>query len=91
MMDGNNQNFFKKRRNIQFKRRGGNNNYKKGKWNDSSRKQPSEDYQLLNTVYRIFGPSKKIGGVIGKGGKALRGDPRQRLRFLILFLAQMRE
>ncbi|KAM0958617.1 hypothetical protein ACFX13_024527 [Malus domestica] len=90
-MDGNNRNLFKKRPNIQFKRRGGNNNYKKGKWNDSSRKQPSEDYQLLNTVCRILCPSKKIGGVIGKGGKALRGDPRQRLRFLILFLAQMRE
>ncbi|KAM0955551.1 hypothetical protein ACFX2A_024422 [Malus domestica] len=35
-MDGNNRNLFKKRPNIQFKRRGGNNNYKKGKWNDSS-------------------------------------------------------
>ncbi|KAM1187851.1 hypothetical protein ACFX2J_023730 [Malus domestica] len=66
-MDGNNRNLFKKRPNIQFKRRGGNNNYKKGKWNDSSRKQPSEDYQLLNTVCRILCPSKKIGGVIGKG------------------------
>ncbi|CAN6571756.1 unnamed protein product [Malus baccata var. baccata] len=58
MMNGNNRNFFEKRPNIQFKRRGGNNNYKKGKWNDSSSKQPSEDYQLLNTVYRILCPSK---------------------------------
>ncbi|CAN6571754.1 unnamed protein product [Malus baccata var. baccata] len=70
MMDGNNRNFFEKRPNIQFKRRGGNckdaedeASAMKGKWNDSSRKQPSEDYQLLNTVCRILCPSKKIGGV----------------------------
>ncbi|KAM1821732.1 hypothetical protein TB2_023503 [Malus domestica] len=65
-MNGNNRNFFEKRRNIQFKRRGGNNNYKKGKWNDSSSKQPSEDYQLLNTVYRILCPSKSSVVLLGR-------------------------
>ncbi|KAM2204503.1 hypothetical protein FF2_023665 [Malus domestica] len=66
MMNGNNRNFFEKRRIIQFKRRGGNNNYKKGKWNDSSSKQPSEDYQLLNTVYRILCPSKSSVVLLGR-------------------------
>lgn len=82
MMDGNKRNFFKKRPNIQFKRKGGNNNYKKGKWNDSGREQPPEDYQSLDTVYRILCPSKKIGGVIGKGGnivKALREETRAKI------------
>ncbi|KAM1411327.1 hypothetical protein TB1_023271 [Malus domestica] len=65
-MNGNNRNFFEKRRIIQFKRRGGNNNYKKGKWNDSSSKQPSEDYQLLNTVYRILCPSKSSVVLLGR-------------------------
>ncbi|TQD93082.1 hypothetical protein C1H46_021289 [Malus baccata] len=65
MMNGNNRNFFGKRPNIQFKRRGGNNNYKKGRWNDSSRKQPSEDYQLLNTVYLILCPSKSSVVLLG--------------------------
>ncbi|KAI5340576.1 hypothetical protein L3X38_019850 [Prunus dulcis] len=81
-MDGNKRNFFKKRPNVQFKRKGGNNNYKKGNWNNSTREKPSENYQSLDTVYRILCPSKRIGGVIGKGGgivKALREETRAKI------------
>ena len=78
-MDGNNRNFFKKRPNIQFKKKGGN---KKGKWNNSSHEQSSGNSQSVDTVYRILCPSRKIGGVIGKGGsivKALREETQAKI------------
>ncbi|GMY24403.1 KH domain-containing protein At4g18375-like isoform X1 [Fagus crenata] len=78
-MDGNKRNFFKKRPNIQFKKKGGN---KKGKWNNSSREQSSGNSQSVDTVYRILCPSRKIGGVIGKGGsivKALREETQAKI------------
>ncbi|XP_050269832.1 KH domain-containing protein At4g18375-like isoform X2 [Quercus robur] len=68
-MDGNKRNFFNKRPNIQFKKKGNN---RKGKWNNSSREQSLGNSESVDTVYRILCPSKKIGGVIGKGGSIVR-------------------
>lgn len=79
-MDGNKRNFFNQRPTVQFKRKGSSIN--KGKWNNSSREQFSGNSQSLDTVYRILCPSKKIGGVIGKGGgiiKALREETRSKI------------
>lgn len=68
-MDGGKQNFFKTRPSFQFKRKGGN---KRGKWNSSSREPSSGNSQPGDTVYRILCPSRKIGGVIGKGGNIVK-------------------
>ncbi|KAE8022096.1 hypothetical protein FH972_007929 [Carpinus fangiana] len=78
-MDGNMRNLFKKRPSFQFKKKGGN---KKGRWNNLSREQSSGDSQPVDTVYRILCPSRKIGGVIGKGGsivKALREETQAKI------------
>ncbi|KAG6659792.1 hypothetical protein CIPAW_03G061000 [Carya illinoinensis] len=78
-MDGNKRSFFKKTPSIQFKKRGDN---KKGRWNNSSREQSSGNSQPVDTVYRILCPSRKIGGVIGKGGsivKALREETQAKI------------
>lgn len=78
-MDENKRNFFKKPSNIQFKKKGGN---KKGKWNNSGREQSTGNSQPVDTVYRILCPSRKIGGVIGKGGgivKALREETQAKI------------
>lgn len=68
-MDGSKQNFVKKRPSFQFKRKGGN---KRGKWNSSSREPSSGNSHPGDTVYRILYPSRKIGGVIGKGGSIVK-------------------
>lgn len=78
-MDGNKHKFFKKRPSFQFKRKGEN---KRGKWNNSNREQSSGNSQPSDTVYRILCPSRKIGGVIGKGGsivKTLREETRAKI------------
>ncbi|KAJ4707102.1 KH domain-containing protein [Melia azedarach] len=79
-MDVNKRNYFKKRPNNQFKRKGG--SIKKGKWIDSSHEQSLGNSQPADTVYRILCPSRKIGGVIGKGGnivKALREETQAKI------------
>ncbi|KAB5561107.1 hypothetical protein DKX38_006064 [Salix brachista] len=63
-MDGNRWRFFKKPVNTQFKRKGASISCRKGKYEELS-----ENYLDDDTVYRTLCPSKKIGGVIGKGGK----------------------
>ncbi|KAF3443892.1 hypothetical protein FNV43_RR13582 [Rhamnella rubrinervis] len=88
-MDGNKHKFFKKRPSFQFKRKGENkrgkwNNscHEQSKWNNSSREQSSGNSQPSDTVYRILCPSRKIGGVIGKGGsivKALREESKAKI------------
>lgn len=78
-MDGNTRNVFKKRPSFQFKKKGGN---KKGRWNNLIREQSLGDSQPVDTVYRILCPSRKIGGVIGKGGsivKALREETQAKI------------
>ncbi|GKV16813.1 hypothetical protein SLEP1_g27395 [Rubroshorea leprosula] len=72
-MDQNKQNYFKTRRNNQFKRKGDSN--RRGRGSNSRNEQLSRSSNSADTVYRILCPSRKIGGVIGKGGniiKALR-------------------
>ncbi|XP_031250560.1 KH domain-containing protein HEN4-like [Pistacia vera] len=79
-MDVNKKNYFKKRTNNQFKRKGA--GIKKAKWNNSSREQSLGNSQPADTVYRILCPSRKIGGVIGKGGsiiKALREETKAKI------------
>ncbi|GAB4832309.1 hypothetical protein Ancab_006320 [Ancistrocladus abbreviatus] len=75
IMEGNRRSSFKKRPATQFKKKGSN---KKEKWNNLSQEQDrSSGSKPMDTVYRILCPSKKIGGVIGKGGsiiKALREE-----------------
>lgn len=75
-MDGRKRNFFKKQMNTPFKRKGVNNNGRKPKWGgNSGHEQYSGNSNPGDTVYRVLCPSRKIGGVIGKGGnrvKALR-------------------
>lgn len=78
-MDGNKRKFFKKHQNNQFKRKGV---IRKGKWNNSSREEYSGNSLPVDTVYRILCPSRKIGGVIGKGGsivKALREETQAKI------------
>lgn len=78
-MDGNKRNLFKKHSSSQFKKKGVN---KKGGWNNFSIEQSSGDSQLVDIVYRILCPSRKIGGVIGKGGgivKALREETQAKI------------
>lgn len=78
-MEGNRRGSFKKRPNFQFKRKGSN---KRGRWNNSSHEQSFGNSQVADTVYRILCPSKKIGGVIGKGGgivKALREETQAKI------------
>lgn len=78
-MDGNRHGSFKKRPNFQFKRKGSN---KRGRWNNSSLEQSFGNSQAADTVYRILCPSKKIGGVIGKGGgivKSLREETQAKI------------
>ncbi|XP_065848151.1 RNA-binding KH domain-containing protein RCF3-like [Euphorbia lathyris] len=69
-MDGNRRDFFKKYQTTQFKRKGVN---RKGKWKNSSHEEPSGNSLPADTVYRILCPSRKIGGVIGKGGGIIKG------------------
>ncbi|KAH7556869.1 hypothetical protein JRO89_XS11G0004900 [Xanthoceras sorbifolium] len=79
-MDVNKRNFFKKHAGSQFKRKGV--GIKKGKWNNSTREQSFGNSQPADTVYRILCPSRKIGGVIGKGGsivKALREETQAKI------------
>jgi poly(rC)-binding protein 2/3/4 len=68
--------------NTQFKKKGQPPN-KKGKWNNSSkREQSSTDSAGQETIYRILCESKKIGSVIGRGGgivKALRDETRSKI------------
>lgn len=78
-MEGTRRGSFKKRPNFQFKRKGSN---KRGRWNNSSHEQSFGNSQVADTVYRILCPSKKIGGVIGKGGgivKALREETQAKI------------
>ncbi|GAB4827871.1 hypothetical protein Ancab_034755 [Ancistrocladus abbreviatus] len=74
-MEGNRRSSFKMRPAAQFKRKGSN---KKERWSNISQEQDkSSGSKPADTVYRILCPSKKIGGVIGKGGgiiKALREE-----------------
>lgn len=80
IMDVNKRNYFKKRPNNQFKRKGG--GIKKAKWNGSSPEQSLGNSQPADTVYRLLCPSRKIGGVIGKGGgiiKALREETKAKI------------
>ncbi|KAG5227158.1 hypothetical protein OIU78_026369 [Salix suchowensis] len=77
-MDGNRRKFFKKPGNSLFKRKGVGSS-RKGKWSDSHGEEFSGDG---DTVYRILCPSRKIGGVIGKGGnivKALREETQSKI------------
>lgn len=79
-MDWNKRNVLSQRPTVQFKRKGSSN--KKGNLNNSNREQSSGNAQSLETVYRILCPSKKIGGVIGKGGgiiKSLREETRSKI------------
>ncbi|GLU01620.1 hypothetical protein SLE2022_189220 [Rubroshorea leprosula] len=72
-MDQNKRNYFKTRGNNQFKRKGDSN--RRGRGSNSRNEQLSRSSNSADTVYRILCPSRKIGGVIGKGGniiKALR-------------------
>ncbi|KAJ6364856.1 hypothetical protein OIU76_029765 [Salix suchowensis] len=66
-MNGNRWRFFKKPVNIQFKRKGASISCRKGKYEELS-----ENYLDDDTVYRTLCPSKKTGGVIGKGGKVVK-------------------
>lgn len=80
IMNVNKRNFFKKLGGNQFKRKGV--DVKKGKRNNSGREQSLRDSQSTDTVYRILCPSRKIGGVIGKGGsiiKTLREETQARI------------
>jgi poly(rC)-binding protein 2/3/4 len=77
-MDGNRRKYFKKPGNNLFKRKGVSSS-RKGKWSDSHGEECSGDG---DTVYRILCPSRKIGGVIGKGGnivKALREETQSKI------------
>ncbi|KAJ6861287.1 RNA-binding KH domain-containing protein RCF3-like isoform X1 [Populus alba x Populus x berolinensis] len=77
-MDGNRRKYFKKPGNNIFKRKGVSSS-RKGKWSDSHGEEFSGDG---DTVYRILCPSRKIGGVIGKGGnivKALREETQSKI------------
>lgn len=85
IMDGNKRKFFKKHTNNQFKRKGVS---RKGKWNNSGLEQSfgnsgnAGNLISSDTVYRILCPSRKIGGVIGKGGsivKALREETQAKI------------
>lgn len=78
-MEGNKRNFLNKHSNPQFKKKGGSRN---GKQQRSVRENFSERPHVSETVYRILCQSKKIGGVIGKGGsivKALREDTQAKI------------
>ncbi|XP_022759238.1 KH domain-containing protein At4g18375-like [Durio zibethinus] len=81
-MDGRKRNFFKKQMNTPFKRKGVNNN-RKPKWvTNSGHEQSSGNSNPGDTVYRVLCPSRKIGGVIGKGGnivKALREETQAKI------------
>ncbi|XP_034889551.1 KH domain-containing protein At4g18375 isoform X1 [Populus alba] len=78
-MDGNRRKYFKKPGNNLFKRKGVSSS-RKGKWSDS---HGGEEFSGDgDTVYRILCPSRKIGGVIGKGGnivKALREETQSKI------------
>ncbi|KAL9424888.1 hypothetical protein AB3S75_031918 [Citrus x aurantiifolia] len=80
-MDASRRNFFKKRPNNPFKRKGvvG---IKKGNRSNSSHEQSFGNSQPADTVYRVLCPSRKIGGVIGKGGnivKSLREETQAKI------------
>nr|KJB43043.1 hypothetical protein B456_007G181200 [Gossypium raimondii] len=93
-MDGRKRNFFRKQMNTPFKRKGVNNNNSNNNNNNNNNNRklklgvnsaPEQFSGNLNpgdTVYRILCPSRKIGGVIGKGGnivKALRQETRAKI------------
>ncbi|MBA0715550.1 hypothetical protein Golax_014440 [Gossypium laxum] len=90
-MDGRKRNFFRKQMNTPFKRKGVNNNNSSNNNNynrklklgvNSAPEQFSGNLNPGDTVYRILCPSRKIGGVIGKGGnivKALRQETRAKI------------
>ncbi|KAJ9147355.1 hypothetical protein P3X46_029529 [Hevea brasiliensis] len=78
-MDRNKRKFFRKLQNNQFKRKGV---HRRGKWNNFSREESLGNSLPVDTVYRILCPSRKIGGVIGKGGsivKALREETQAKI------------
>ncbi|XWS75458.1 hypothetical protein CRYUN_Cryun01aG0090100 [Craigia yunnanensis] len=78
-MDGRKRNFFKKQMNAPFKRKGVNNN-RKPKGSNSGPELGNSNPG--DTVYRVLCPSRKIGGVIGKGGnivKALREETQAKI------------
>ncbi|XVE72060.1 hypothetical protein DITRI_Ditri11bG0008300 [Diplodiscus trichospermus] len=81
-MDGRKRNYFKTQTNTPFKRKGVNNN-RKPKWgSNSGHEQYSGNSNPGDTVYRVLCPSRKIGGVIGKGGniiKALREETQAKI------------
>lgn len=79
-MDENRKNFFRKHSSPQFKRKGVGS--KKGRFNNSGHEQSFGSDDAADTVYRILCPSRKIGGVIGKGGgiiKALRDETQAKI------------
>ncbi|XP_052878096.1 KH domain-containing protein At4g18375-like isoform X2 [Gossypium arboreum] len=89
-MDGRKRNFFRKQMNTPFKRKGVNNNNNNNNNNNrklklgvnSAPEQFSGNLNPGDTVYCILCPSRKIGGVIGKGGnivKALRQETRAKI------------
>ncbi|KAF5748022.1 hypothetical protein HS088_TW05G00754 [Tripterygium wilfordii] len=78
-MDDKKRKFFKRHPDNQFKRKGSN---KRGRWNDSSHERYLGNAESADTVYRVLCPSRKIGGVIGKGGgiiRALREETRAKI------------
>ncbi|KAK6913500.1 K Homology domain, type 1 [Dillenia turbinata] len=80
-MEGNRQPSFKRRSNSNFKKKGGG-GYKKPKYQNFDHEQSFGDANNTDTVYRILCPSRKIGGVIGKGGsivKALREETQAKI------------
>ncbi|KAM7280794.1 hypothetical protein ACFE04_007928 [Oxalis oulophora] len=80
-MDGNKRDHFRKRPNNQFKRKGVSKKPRRDNWGHSEQSSGSS-HSDETTVYRILCPSKKIGGVIGKGGnivKALRDETRAKI------------
>ncbi|KAK9041220.1 hypothetical protein V6N11_016331 [Hibiscus sabdariffa] len=81
-MDGRKRNFFRKQTNAPFKRKGVNNNGKLKLGLNSAHEQFSGNLNPGDTLYRVLCPSRKIGGVIGKGGnivKALRQMTRAKI------------
>ncbi|XP_030529117.1 KH domain-containing protein HEN4-like isoform X2 [Rhodamnia argentea] len=79
-MDENRKNFFRKHSSPLFKRKGVGS--KKGRFNNSGHEQSFGSDDAADTVYRILCPSRKIGGVIGKGGgiiKTLREETQAKI------------
>ncbi|KAK6927950.1 K Homology domain, type 1 [Dillenia turbinata] len=80
-MEGNRRPSFKRRSSSHFMKKGGG-GYKKPKYQNFDHEQSSGDANNSDTVYRILCPSRKIGGVIGKGGsivKSLREETQAKI------------